>query len=62
MGQEVPRASDGGVVGICKEDVGTKDEWIPRDPELIRLTGRHPFNWYVESMYVPLHESVPHCL
>jgi hypothetical protein len=25
-------------------DKGTADEWIPRDPELIRLTGRHPFN------------------
>jgi hypothetical protein len=47
MGHEIPRASTGGVVGICKEDVGTKDEWISRDPELIRLTGRHPFNWYV---------------
>ena len=25
-------------------DKGTADEWIPRDPGLIRLTGRHPFN------------------
>ena len=25
-------------------DVGTPDEWIPRDGRLIRLTGRHPFN------------------
>jgi nitrate reductase (NAD(P)H) len=23
---------------------GTPDDWIPRHPELIRLTGRHPFN------------------
>lgn len=42
-----PQASHGGVAGICKDDVGTKDEWIHRDPGLIRLTGRHPFNWYV---------------
>ena len=26
------------------QDKGTADEWIPRDPALIRLTGRHPFN------------------
>ena len=25
-------------------DVGTPDEWIPRDGNLVRLTGRHPFN------------------
>mmetsp|Transcript_20005 Transcript_20005/g.48050 ORF Transcript_20005/g.48050 Transcript_20005/m.48050 type:complete len:909 (-) Transcript_20005:36-2762(-) len=25
-------------------DVGTPDEWIPRDGKLVRLTGRHPFN------------------
>jgi len=25
-------------------DVGTPDEWIPRDGRLVRLTGRHPFN------------------
>mmetsp|Transcript_14862 Transcript_14862/g.28295 ORF Transcript_14862/g.28295 Transcript_14862/m.28295 type:complete len:911 (+) Transcript_14862:257-2989(+) len=25
-------------------DVGTPDEWIPRDGQLVRLTGRHPFN------------------
>lgn len=29
---------------IAKEDVGTKDEWVPRDPSMVRLTGRHPFN------------------
>ena len=22
----------------------TPDEWIPRHPDLVRLTGRHPFN------------------
>lgn len=25
-------------------DRGTPDEWVPRDPKLIRLTGSHPFN------------------
>jgi len=25
-------------------DVGTPDEWVPRDGRLVRLTGRHPFN------------------
>ena len=29
---------------IDEKDVGTPDEWIPRHPDLIRLTGRHPFN------------------
>lgn len=29
---------------IDPRDVGTPDAWIPRHPELIRLTGRHPFN------------------
>lgn len=29
---------------IDKKDVGTPDEWIPRHPDLIRLTGRHPLN------------------
>jgi len=25
-------------------DVGTPDQWVPRDGKLVRLTGRHPFN------------------
>jgi nitrate reductase (NAD(P)H) len=29
---------------IDPKDVGTPDEWVPRDPRLIRLTGKHPFN------------------
>jgi len=29
---------------INKLDLGTEDEWIHRDPALIRLTGRHPLN------------------
>jgi nitrate reductase (NAD(P)H) len=29
---------------INKLDLGTPDAWVPRHPDLIRLTGRHPFN------------------
>lgn len=29
---------------IQEHDVGTPDDWIPRSPDLIRLTGAHPFN------------------
>ncbi|CAG8477630.1 9926_t:CDS:2 [Ambispora leptoticha] len=29
---------------IDPRDVGTPDEWIPRQQSLIRLTGKHPFN------------------
>ncbi|KAF1319037.1 Nitrate reductase [nadph], partial [Globisporangium splendens] len=29
---------------IDPRDIGTPDAWISRHPELIRLTGRHPFN------------------
>jgi len=29
---------------VDKRDIGTPDEWINRHPQLIRLTGRHPFN------------------
>jgi len=29
---------------VDPKDVGTPDEWIKRHPQLIRLTGRHPFN------------------
>jgi nitrate reductase (NAD(P)H) len=29
---------------IDEQDEGTPDNWIPRNPELIRLTGRHPLN------------------
>eukprot|EP00274_Cyanoptyche_gloeocystis_P004548 CAMPEP_0196653062 /NCGR_PEP_ID=MMETSP1086-20130531/2635_1 /TAXON_ID=77921 /ORGANISM="Cyanoptyche gloeocystis , Strain SAG4.97" /LENGTH=940 /DNA_ID=CAMNT_0041984043 /DNA_START=132 /DNA_END=2954 /DNA_ORIENTATION=+ len=32
------------IVGIDARDKGTPDDWVPRHPELIRLTGRHPFN------------------
>lgn len=29
---------------ILPEDDKTGDAWVPRDPKMIRLTGRHPFN------------------
>jgi hypothetical protein len=31
-------------ITIDPRDVKTPDNWIPRHPELIRLTGKHPFN------------------
>ncbi|KAK9807828.1 hypothetical protein WJX72_010494 [[Myrmecia] bisecta] len=32
------------VAAIDKKDADTPDQWVPRHPDLIRLTGRHPFN------------------
>eukprot|EP00325_Prymnesiales_sp_UTEX-LB-985_P002555 CAMPEP_0174696862 /NCGR_PEP_ID=MMETSP1094-20130205/2894_1 /TAXON_ID=156173 /ORGANISM="Chrysochromulina brevifilum, Strain UTEX LB 985" /LENGTH=836 /DNA_ID=CAMNT_0015893729 /DNA_START=39 /DNA_END=2549 /DNA_ORIENTATION=- len=29
---------------VDERDVGTPDEWIKRHPDLVRLTGKHPFN------------------
>lgn len=29
---------------IDNRDKGTPDDWIPRHPDLVRLTGKHPFN------------------
>ena len=29
---------------IDKRDIKCSDSWVPRDPDLIRLTGAHPFN------------------
>lgn len=29
---------------IDARDKGTPDDWVPRHPSLVRLTGRHPFN------------------
>jgi len=31
-------------VGIDPRDADTPDNWVPRHPDLVRLTGRHPFN------------------
>eukprot|EP00250_Pteridium_aquilinum_P008981 c18356_g1_i1 orf=203-1537(+) len=30
--------------GVDPRDNGTADQWIRRHPEMVRLTGRHPFN------------------
>nr|UXG49831.1 nitrate reductase [Saccharina japonica] len=38
----VPPAED--VTEIDPRDKGTPDDWVPCHPELVRLTGRHPFN------------------
>lgn len=32
------------ITEIDERDKGTSDDWIPRHPDLVRLTGRHPFN------------------
>ncbi|KAI9655600.1 MAG: hypothetical protein M1821_005394 [Bathelium mastoideum] len=59
---------------ILKDDRGTPDGWLPRDPRLIRLTGKHPFNVEAplsdlynegfltspELFYVRNHGAVPH--
>jgi nitrate reductase (NAD(P)H) len=37
-------AFGGYVKEINKADENTKDDWVPRHSEMIRLTGRHPFN------------------
>ncbi|RLN50921.1 hypothetical protein BBJ28_00023716 [Nothophytophthora sp. Chile5] len=44
---------------IDPRDEGTPDAWVPRHPELIRLTGRHPFNCeaplkYMSSFITPM--------
>ena len=38
------KGQDVDVNDIDKRDIGTPDEWIPRHPDMVRLTGRHPFN------------------
>lgn len=37
-------ATESTATKIDPRDIGTPDAWIQRHPELIRLTGRHPFN------------------
>jgi len=32
------------ITEIDERDKGTPDDWVPRHPDLVRLTGRHPFN------------------
>jgi len=29
---------------VAEPDRGTRDEWVRRHPDMVRLTGRHPFN------------------
>ncbi|CAM9210211.1 unnamed protein product [Discosporangium mesarthrocarpum] len=62
------------ITDIDPRDKGTPDDWIPRHPELVRLTGRHPFNveppvWRLTDHgfispnslhYVRNHGAVPH--
>mmetsp|Transcript_14041 Transcript_14041/g.34307 ORF Transcript_14041/g.34307 Transcript_14041/m.34307 type:complete len:869 (+) Transcript_14041:220-2826(+) len=31
-------------VGIDPRDADTPDNWVPRHPDMVRLTGRHPYN------------------
>eukprot|EP00522_Entomoneis_paludosa_P011116 CAMPEP_0172439854 /NCGR_PEP_ID=MMETSP1065-20121228/705_1 /TAXON_ID=265537 /ORGANISM="Amphiprora paludosa, Strain CCMP125" /LENGTH=902 /DNA_ID=CAMNT_0013188603 /DNA_START=130 /DNA_END=2838 /DNA_ORIENTATION=- len=43
----VPDVSKAATMFDCPpdvRDVGTPDEWVPRDGRLVRLTGKHPFN------------------
>ncbi|KAF0431048.1 nitrate reductase [Gigaspora margarita] len=30
--------------GVDPRDANTPDNWVPRHPEMVRLTGKHPFN------------------
>lgn len=39
---DFPKDDEGGHTD--PRDIGTADEWIKRNPQLIRLTGKHPFN------------------
>merc|ERR1719353_2667384 len=48
------------ITKIDDEDKGTPDDWVPRHPDLIRLTGRHPLNCeppltanYEHGFYLP---------
>ena len=44
---EIPKPLDSKEIAIDKidaRDVDTPDNWVPRHPDLVRLTGKHPFN------------------
>ena len=48
------------ITKIDDKDKGTPDDWVPRHPDLIRLTGRHPLNCeppltanYEHGFYLP---------
>lgn len=38
------RYEPGGRAVVHPDDAKTPDQWVPRHPSLIRLTGKHPFN------------------
>jgi len=45
--QELPsplNAKETPIEKIDARDVDTPDNWVPRHPDLVRLTGKHPFN------------------
>ncbi|EPS36319.1 hypothetical protein H072_10187 [Dactylellina haptotyla CBS 200.50] len=50
-----PLAPQTGKVSPLSIDKDTPDNWVPRDPRLIRLTGVHPFN--VEAPLTDLFDS-----
>ena len=43
---------------VYSQDLRTPDHWVHRNPELIRLTGKHPFN--CEAPLTELFQSVSH--
>ncbi|KDQ57289.1 hypothetical protein JAAARDRAFT_70219 [Jaapia argillacea MUCL 33604] len=40
---------------VAQQDQGTPDNWVKRNPDLIRLTGKHPFN--CEAPLAPLFDA-----
>lgn len=51
VGDHVVESSASGQLGwthvadeVDAKDVGTPDDWVPRHPAMVRLTGKHPFN------------------
>ncbi|EEP77457.1 hypothetical protein UREG_02306 [Uncinocarpus reesii 1704] len=71
-----PVADEPAVTTIDEADQFTPDNWIPRNPSLVRLTGKHPLNAEPDLTtlfeaglitpnglhYVRNHSSVPHIL
>ncbi|KAG6846444.1 hypothetical protein H0H93_013922 [Arthromyces matolae] len=39
-----PVPKDEAIKVVDVQDVGTPDAWVQRDPRMVRLTGKHPFN------------------
>jgi nitrate reductase (NAD(P)H) len=42
--QKLQKNKNDVITNIDPRDVKTPDNWIPRHPDLIRLTGKHPLN------------------